>query len=612
MIPKYVFNYYVVPGYGYFIFTSYFILIALFGLILLYFNYKKFRGIRAYQIKYLLLASATGFVGGGSVFALSYNISFPPYLLILFTTFPLMIAYAVTRYHLMDIKYILKRSTVFTFLVAVITALYVSSSYFLTLIFENFFGSSSKIVSGLIIGILIAIIFEPLKNFLQSQTDRFLFSKEYNPKILIGEITGISTETLELKKILNNLSAKLSEAFHPTKICFFLLNGKGALTVANQSGFDAKTINAFTKGKEKFLPDYFKSSKDIIIISELTLQAEKGEYSPRNPQLLKDLNEIGLEILLPLFVKNKLIGVFSLGEKKNNDPYSSEDLSTLEIIARQIAIALENASLYDQVMDFNVHLQERVDEQTKEIKTKNMELESANAKLKELDKAKSDFIDMASHQLRTPLTAVRGWTSMLLQGDFGPLNEKQTNALNIVAMASDQQNNLVEDLLNAARIEAGRIEYTYEETDLSEIVDGVVKQLQPLAMTKKISLSFIKPKKKLPLVKIDRTKIRQIVINFVENAVKYTSEGFVQASLEQVDNKLRFCVTDTGMGISKADFKNLFQKFGRGSNNQARAKGTGVGLYTAKIMLGAHPGGRIWAESEGEGKGSKFCFEVAI
>jgi signal transduction histidine kinase len=186
------------------------------------------------------------------------------------------------------------------------------------------------------------------------------------------------------------------------------------------------------------------------------------------------------------------------------------------------------------------------------------------------------------------------------------------NALKTIFMASDQQNNLVEDLLNAARIEAGRIEYNFELTDLDELVDGVVKQLEPLALSKKLPLSYIKPKKKLPLVKIDRVKIRQIVINFTENAIKYTSSGFVQVSLDQVDNKLRFCVTDTGMGITKADFKNLFQKFGRGSNNQARAKGTGVGLYTAKIMLGAHPGGRIWAESEGEGKGSKFCFEVSV
>jgi signal transduction histidine kinase len=480
------------------------------------------------------------------------------------------------------------------------------------LIFEKISGKTSTIFSSLVVGILIAIIFEPLKNFLQSLTDRFLFSKEYNPKILLGEITNTTSGSLDLKKILNNLSKKIGDAFHPAKLAFALMDAKGRIGISNQSGFDSKEIVLFIKNKEKVLPLYFKNAGDIYIISELAMQSKKGEYQPRDPQLLVDLNKIGIELLIPLFVKNKLVGVLAMGEKKNNDPYSSEDLSTLQIISRQIAIALENASLYDQVTDLNVHLQDRVDEQTKEIRGKNQELEIANAQLRQLDKAKTDFIDIASHQLRTPPTAVKGYVSMLVDGDFGRVTIKQKEILKIVFDANERQIALIENLLNLARLEAGRMEFSFEPADMVEMADGVIKELIPLAKQKDLALNFTKPKESIPNIKVDKIKIRQVIVNLVENAIKYTPKGNVNVDMKRNGEKLIFCVTDSGVGITKEDFYNLFQKFAHGTTGEARAKGTGIGLYVAKKMVEAHPGGRIWAESAGQGKGSKFCFEVNV
>ncbi|MDD4333473.1 MAG: ATP-binding protein [Patescibacteria group bacterium] len=615
VIPNPAGEHYIFFGQGLNIWGLYLMLyfvLSFFVIIKKFFSYK---GILRQQISYFILGSLIStLIGVTTNHILPLFFHNPKYAWIGPTGTIIMVAflaYAITRYHLMDIRYIIKRSTVFTLLVVVITALYVSSSYLLTIIFENFIGNSSKIVAGLVVGILIALIFEPLKNLLQNLTDRFLFSKEYNPKVLIGEITQITSETLDLKKILNNLSKKISDAFHPTKLAFALIDSKGKIGVSNQLGFNAREVVLFTKGKEKVLPQYFKKAGDVYIISELSLQYEKGEYKPQHPQLLEDLNKIGIELLIPLFVKEKLVGVLAMGEKKNNDPYSSEDLSTLQIISRQIAIALENASLYEQVTDLNIHLQDRVDEQTKEIRAKNEELETANARLRQLDKAKTDFIDIASHQLRTPPTAVKGYVSMMLQGDFGKLDKKKSEILNIVYSANEKQISLIEDLLNVARLEAGRMEFTFEDASLEEIVEGITKELIPLAKNKNLDFQYIKPDKPLPTVKLDKIKIRQVIMNLIENAIKYTKEGFVKVSLAKTDGMIKFCVADSGMGLAPDDFHNLFQKFAIGSNKESRAKGTGIGLYVAKKMIEAHKG-RVWAESEGQGKGSKFCFEVPV
>jgi signal transduction histidine kinase len=229
-----------------------------------------------------------------------------------------------------------------------------------------------------------------------------------------------------------------------------------------------------------------------------------------------------------------------------------------------------------------------------------------------LDAAKSEFISIASHQLRTPLTVIKGYISMMLEGNFGVLTKPETESLEKVFSSNERLIQLVENLLNISRIESGRLQFDYKEVDLNKMVESVVEELSGNAKKKNLILEYKTPVKPLPAIKIDEEKIRQVVMNLIDNGIKYTKQGSVTIRLEQGEHKVKFSVADSGMGIKSGDIINLFKKFSRGTGTSLiHTEGTGLGLYVARMMIEAHHG-KIWAESDGEGKGSRFCFELPV
>ncbi len=242
-----------------------------------------------------------------------------------------------------------------------------------------------------------------------------------------------------------------------------------------------------------------------------------------------------------------------------------------------------------------------------EILTK--ELEKANVELKRVDAAKSEFVSIVSHQLRTPLTAVKGYISMMQEGTYGKLEENQQGVLEKVFQSSERLIAFINDLLNLNRIEEGRIIYTFTPVDLAQMVDDIVFDLKTLADLKKLNLTWLKPHG-LPNAWADPDKVRQVVINFIDNSIKYTAEGNVNVSLKLDGNYLVFQVKDTGVGMGPEEKANLFKKFVRGEGGRTmHTGGTGLGLYVAKLMAEAHHG-EIKGESEGKGKGSAFTIKI--
>ncbi|MEK7067716.1 MAG: ATP-binding protein [Patescibacteria group bacterium] len=261
-----------------------------------------------------------------------------------------------------------------------------------------------------------------------------------------------------------------------------------------------------------------------------------------------------------------------------------------------------------------VQRREEMEKLAQQLSKVTKKLQKANVQLKRLDEAKSEFISIASHQLRTPLTAIKGYGSMLLDGDFGNIEgAKQRDAIQKMFISGNRLITLVENLLNISRIESGRIKFSFEPKQLVDLVREVYENLKQNAADKKLYLRFIEPSQPLPLVIMDDEKIRQVVINFIDNAIKYTKEGGVTISASQKDGMVECCVQDTGMGVTPEEQAQLFKKFSRGKDaNLVNTEGTGLGLYVANIMVEAHKG-KIWIESEGiEGKGSKFFFALPL
>ena len=248
-------------------------------------------------------------------------------------------------------------------------------------------------------------------------------------------------------------------------------------------------------------------------------------------------------------------------------------------------------------------------EQREKLESLTTQLESANTELKRVDAAKSEFVSIVSHQLRTPLTAVKGYISMMIEGTYGKMQEIQSATLQKVFQSAEHLITLVNDLLNMNRIEEGRIIYEFKAVDLAQMVDDAVFEFKNMAGDKKLNLTWIKPHG-LPLAWADADKIRQVVVNFIDNAVKYTAAGGVNVLLKLENDYLVYQVSDTGVGMGPEEKARLFKKFERGEGGRLMyTGGTGLGLYVAKLMTEAHHG-EITGSSEGKGRGSVFTIKI--
>ncbi|OHA77265.1 MAG: hypothetical protein A3H01_00555 [Candidatus Wildermuthbacteria bacterium RIFCSPLOWO2_12_FULL_40_9] len=249
-------------------------------------------------------------------------------------------------------------------------------------------------------------------------------------------------------------------------------------------------------------------------------------------------------------------------------------------------------------------------EQREKLAELNRQLETAYIELDNLSKAKSEFISIASHQLRTPLTAIKGYISMIIEGSYGKFSDKAKKPLENVYKSNERLVNLVNDLLSISRIESGKMKFEPEPASIEEIIEDVIFDLRINAEKKNLYLNFEKPAMPLPNIQLDKTKTRDIILNLVDNAIKYTNDGGIAIKLKIQNSNLKIEIKDTGEGMEKYEIEKIFESFSRGTVGiKAFTEGAGLGLYIARKYAEMH-GGRVWAESEGKGKGSTFIVEV--
>jgi len=551
-----------VYGPGHILFDLQFDTFFIWGLLNLVRKYKRSTDIVRAQLKYVILGTSLGLAVAGTT-----NVILPwfnnfrflwvgaeaAFIWIVFNS------YAILKYRLMDIRMVVKRSTVFSGIVIAITAAYVLAAFLLSRVFfKDVDTFRNQVIVGLIVAFFIAIGFRPLYDWLKRITDTFLFKGEYKPQELMADISDVLSRTLDLDRVITTLREQISRALRTAKMEVIILE-EGILREV--------PVKNLKVALEKII-NYFKKQKEVLVLEEL-----KRKYAEKNG-----------------FDKDFLL---------------INDLEKLEAIGSQAAIAVENARLYEEMKDFSKTLQKEVNRQTKNLR-------EANIRLEQLDKAKSEFISLASHQLRTPLSIIKGYISMFLEGAWGETTKKQKEHLEKVYTSNERLIKLVEDLLTVSRIESGRLEFDFQLLDLANLTESIIKDFSQIAAKKELYLKYLKPARLLPKVKADSLKIRQVIQNLIDNALHYTEKGGATIQLKTEGNRVVFSIEDTGIGISSEERVTLFEKFSRGKGvTKMHTEGTGLGLYLAAKLVEAHQG-RIWIESEGKGKGSVFYFELPV
>lgn len=279
--------------------------------------------------------------------------------------------------------------------------------------------------------------------------------------------------------------------------------------------------------------------------------------------------------------------------------------STLDIIINAVTFTLFAISGYFLIRSVRTEIQQK-----DRLQDLSLQLSKSNDKLKELDKLKTEFLSLASHQLRSPLTAIKGYASMLIEGSFGKLAVKTAEPVKRIYTSAQGLANIVEDLLNVSKIEQGGMKYEFMPTDLSVIATNLFNEMQIPAQSKNITLTLDMQKYDEFMATADPTKIKQVFLNLVDNSIKYTPDGgIIKMTLGRDQENIVFAVTDNGMGISAETKQKLFEKFSRGEGGKVNTGGSGLGLYLAKQIAIAHKGD-IDIESDGLGKGSTFKVHI--
>jgi len=304
-------------------------------------------------------------------------------------------------------------------------------------------------------------------------------------------------------------------------------------------------------------------------------------------------------MVYPVLLRGKPMGVLIFSLIKSEQEVSQEEKDLLAGFTDVVGLAVQNSLLYSS------------EEATSE------QLRKANERLESLDKLKDEFVSLASHELRTPMTAIKSYIYLLLQqrNEVGPLTGKQKTYLENTYASTERLIKLVNDMLNVSRIESGRMIIAPKPTDILHLVQEVFTEVLPTAQQQQLTLLLTPPTAPLPLVLADTDKIKQVLINLIGNSLKFTPPGgTITVSVSQKENMVAIQVQDTGKGIKLEDLPKLFQKFGMIEGNYLKTtvgQGTGLGLYIAKGIVQLH-GGSMWVMSDGENKGTTFTFTLPV
>jgi signal transduction histidine kinase len=586
--------------FGFILYALYFSAIFLAVYVALFFSYKQEHNTLAkVQLRYTLIGTIVS-----SIPALLTNLSLPLmgvgdliWLGPLFTTiFVGTIGLSIIQHRMFDIRLVIARSLGYVLSLGLMALIYGFVVFgFARLILGLHFSIASQIFLSAATSVT-ALSFGRIKRMFDRITNRLFYRDAYDAQDLYDHLNRVLVSTLNTDKLLREVSNLLQDSF---KAEFVVIGLKGDEKNGNRV-FGAQPGQSFDDVVPALRPLTVKHHQTII----------PTDYLEGNDiHLKKILDDKNVAVLIRLTPnvrdEDAGFGYLAFGRKKSGNLYSTSDFRVLDTIANELIIAIQNALHFEEIQTFNDTLRGRVTQAT-------AELRRTNEKLKTLDETKDEFISMASHQLRTPLTSVKGYLSMVLEGDAGKLNAQQKQLLTQSFISSQRMVYLIADLLNLSRLNTGKFVIEATPLDLREVVQGEIDQLRETAKSRGLTLVYDSPAT-FPLLMLDETKIHQVVMNFIDNAIYYTpSGGTITITLLETPSAVEYRVTDNGIGVPKTEQHRLFTKFYRAGNaRRARPDGTGLGLFMAKKVVVAQGGAVIFSSEEGKGSVFGFRFTKA-
>lgn len=500
-------------------------------------------------------------------------------------------AYAIIKHKFLDIRSVIARAVSYSVVIMLFGICYAlifaltSSLLVSPLIDPKFIGIST------LAALVMLVTFPLVKRGVEKATNAIFFKDAYNMSEVLYRLTRILARTLRLEDLAHQFLNGLIHELHIDHVCIVLMH-------------EGRVFTVFTEG---YAVPPEVPEREAAMISAVGHVHIKDEE--KDPQVVGFCTALDASLVLPLETSQRVIGMLCMGTKQSGDRFTQEELSHFEILASEVAVSIENALSYEEIRRFNTTLEAEVTHATDDLR-------QANKKLTELDKLKDEFVSLASHELRTPLTSIRSYLWMALSGKGGDINEKQKYYLDRAFLSADRLIRMVNDMLNISRIESGRLAVQFSRVEISRLIKEVIAEVQPKIDEQGLHLHINLHETQLPDVIADVDKIKEVMINFIGNSIKFTPRGGSITVSSVVENEyVCVSVADTGLGFGSEDVEKLFHKFSTlSANAQIQSKqfqSTGLGLYISKAIVAMHSG-QVRAVSPGHMKGSVFSFTLPI
>jgi len=570
------FRYYGIPGAVFPLFAISFLGIAAYSHYVLVRYFRESEGRIRNQIKYLFLATAIGFIGGGSTFLPNFNIEIFPFGFYLISIYVIIMSYAIVRHRLMDIHIVLKKGTTYFLLMLL---LFVPSSLLILLSQKVSFGTINYPFSVIIflLLLLVAILFHRIKPQTEKAVELFLFKNRYDYRETLANFSKALVTILDLSSLSQKIIETVAQTMGVEKASLFLLNEeKGGYTLSVSKNI-TPSLSGPVLPKGDPLPLYLQKIGEVIVREELI----KGATLPHLKNIVDQMSSLGAEVSIPLISKGELIGVMNLSHKFNKDVYSHEDIELLVTLANQAAIAIENARLYE-------------------------DLKKSKSYIRRADRLASlgTLTAGLAHEIRNPLVAIKTFTQLLPERLDD--EEFRNHFLHIAAGEVDRISSLINELLDFARPS----EPKFEDEEINTVLDGMILLISTETKKKRIEMvKYYEPD--LPPVQIDREQMKQVFLNVLLNAIEATPENgaitvrtrsFIKPGGEHF---LQVEFTDTGCGIQTEYLEEIFTPF-----FTTKTKGSGLGLSISNQIVQDHKG-YIDVESQ-LNKGSSFFINLPL
>jgi len=487
--------------------------------------------------------------------------------------FAVLLGISIVRFRLFDVSAAVKKAAVHSVAGGVVMAAIIAVVE--TLEDVAGWGQLECLAIAVMLGMAVAIA----RNQLGHPLERLFLSRRHGCRDALIALSRQMSTMLDFTRVVETLVSDLVRGIPVTHCALLIIDHDQRSFDVQHEAASLELRPARSLSADGAVVEWLRGEEGVLVKEEARLDPRLARHFEAAEA---ELDEIDAAVIVPLKIERKLVGVLLLGEKLSGEIFDADELALLAVVGSQAAVALDNARLYE-------------------------ELSASNVRLGEASRHKTRFLAGMSHELRTPLNSITGFSKLLLNRVDGDLTPLQATYVQSIHSSGTHLLELVNTVLDVSRIEAGKVELHRDAIDVVPLVEECLESTRALAEGKHLRLdSDLAPN--LPAADADRTKLKQVLLTLLSNAVKFTAAGRVLVRVRAEAGALHVMVADTGSGIAAVDLPRLFEPFTRIEKTARETDGTGLGLMLSKRFVELH-GGRIWAESR-EGQGSTFHFTL--